>query len=611
MSFSEKSINMTKGVPTSPNNGYEEVSTLYPLANDGDSVYVKDIDLDRSSNGGFTPLAGREGDGTVADYFNSLTTVNCNSSGDNPKTIEVRFWRTIQTARIGFGCDDLTKNFGSIGETITVKVIGSGDQVRTAATKEITLASQQNSFVIDFEPQSANGVIIEFNSPNEICLSNLIIYKSVNVNAKIQAIQDDGVLVDASATNKGNLKVSLQEYGDTPAIDAFARQRFSQPFTIFDSKQLHDKQPLFWDEELGGSATSTHNPVDADTVLEVTANASDYVIRQTRQRFNYQPGKSQLIFMTFRSPQVVGLTKRVGPFDGTGTNNLTPNNGIFFECDGNVSWNIAKNGTTTETVLQADWNVDKLDGTGPSEVTLDLDAPQILIIDYEWLGVGRVRVGFVIGGLIIYVHDFNHANDPAFPKVYMSTPNLPLRYDIQTDGTAGSTLDHICSTVISEGGIEKTGILRSVESRNTFSNTLGGGAGTKHALCGIRLKSDYLDVSVIPESISDILDTNDEFKWELHLNPTINGTWTYNDLTDSAVQFAQVGAATNNTIATDGLIIARGGASNQSRGTERDLQTALRIGSSISGVRDELVLVHCLLSNNQDAWACFNFRELL
>ena len=144
-------------------------------------------------------------------------------------------------------------------------------------------------------------------------------------------------------------------------------------------------------------------------------------------------------------------------FDGTGTNNLTPNNGIFFECDGSLSWNIAKNGSITETVTQANWNVDKLDGTGPSGITLEPEATQILIIDYEWLGVGRVRVGFVIDGLIYYVHYFNHANDDTFTSVYMSTPNLPLRYTIETDGTEAAELDHICSSVISEGGLEETG----------------------------------------------------------------------------------------------------------------------------------------------------------
>ena len=424
--------------------------------------------------------------------------------------------------------------------------------------------------------------------------------------------KDNGDFDNASLTNKGQFKVSIEEYGDTPSVDAFARLRISDNFTLFDSKQLHDKQPLFWDEEIGGSATSTHDSTNADVEMVVTANASDYVIRQSKQRFNYQPGKSQLAFMTFRSPQNTGVTCRVGMFDDDGTgSNLTPNNGIFFKCDGDLTWNIAKNGTTTESVSQDNWNVDKLDGTGTSGITLDTDATQILIIDYEWLGVGRVRVGFVIDGLIVYCHYFKHANDDTFTSVYMSTPNLPLRYDIQTDGTSGGELDHICSTVISEGGQQKTGILRSIESRNTLTSTLGGGTGTKHALCGLRLKTAYKDVSVIPESVEIVLDSNDNFKWELHLNPTINGTWTYSDLTNSSVQFAQVGSATNNTISADGIILARGGGSDRTRTTSADLETALRIGSTIAGTQDELVLVLGLLTNNITCWGCLNFRELL
>jgi len=427
------------------------------------------------------------------------------------------------------------------------------------------------------------------------------------VKAVLTAKKDDGEYINIGATNNENLRVSVQEYGDTPAIDAFDRLRISEPFTIFDSKQLHDKQPLFWDEETGGSATSTHSSIDANVAMTVTASASDYVIRQTKQRFNYQPGKSQLIFFTFQSPQVSGVDSRMGLFSGTGTNNLTPNNGIFFECNGTLSWNVAKNGSIAETATQSNWNVDPLDGTGASGITLDMTATQIGVIDFEWLGVGRVRVGFVIDGLIYYCHYFNHSNDNTFTSVYMSSPNLPLRYSIETDGTNGSTLDHICSSVISEGGIEKTGILRSVDTGNTYLTSLN--TGNSYALIGIRLKAAYNDVTIIPEGLSIFLGTNDAFKWQLQLNPTIAGTFTYNDLANSAVQYATGGST--NTITTDGIVISSGGGSTSTRQSDSDLQTALRIGQTIGGVMDELVLVIRPFSTNLSAWAGLNFRELL
>lgn len=416
-----------------------------------------------------------------------------------------------------------------------------------------------------------------------------------------------GTFINFQATNQGNFRVSLEEYGDTPSIDAFDRLRVSNPFTIFDSKQLHDKQPLFWDESIGGSATSAHAPADANVLMSVTASATDFVIRQTKQRFNYQPGKGQLILATFLADTETGVKKRVGLFDGTGANFLTPNNGIFFENDeGTLSFNIAKNGSVVETITQANWNIDKMDGSGISLITLDMDATQIIILDYEWLGVGRVRVGFVIDGIIRYCHYFNHANDSSFTSVYMSTPNLPMRYSVESDGTGAGSLKHICSTVMSEGGVEKTGILRSSENAAAFVTGYG---ANKYALIGIRLKSAYLDVSVIPESVQIVIGTNDAFKWELHLNPTVNGTFIYADKTNSAIQEAQGVLA--NTISVDGLILTSGGGAQTARGAESSLETALRIGASIAGVQDELVLVIRPFSTNLSVWATMNYRELL
>lgn len=419
--------------------------------------------------------------------------------------------------------------------------------------------------------------------------------------------------VNFQASRLGNFRVAVDEYGDTSAIDAFDRLRVSNPYTLFDSKLLHDKQPLFWDETLGGSATSTHNAVNACVEMVVTSNSADYVISQTKQRFNYQPGKSQLCLMTFQAEQTTGLTKRIGMFDGTGVNNLTPNNGIFFETNGDVSWNIAKNGSITETVTQANWNIDILDGSGdennPSGITLDLDSSQILIIDYEWLGVGRVRVGFVVDGIIRYVHYFNHANN-SFSSVYMSTPNLPLRYSIETDGTVGGQLDHICSSVMSEGGLEQTGVLRSIDVGTTHVDA--DAADTTYAIVGIRLKSTYLDINVIPEYFSMINESSQDFRWSLCLNPTIAGTFTYSDVTNSAVQYAT--GATANTVSNEGLVIDSGyvRATNQGGGTEsRKFVTSLRIGSQIDGTRDELVLCVTPLTASADIFGSLTFRELL
>ena len=438
------------------------------------------------------------------------------------------------------------------------------------------------------------------------------------VKAVLTGQNPDDLFVNFKATRNGNFKVSINEYGDTPAIDAFSRLRVSNPITLFDSKQLHDKQELFWDELLGGNATSTHSATNALTRLAVTATAGDFAIRQTKMRFNYAPGKGQLAYFTFYNEQEAGLIKRCGLFDGIGVNFLTPNNGIFYETNEALSWNIAKNGVVTEHVAQANWNVDTLDGSGdesnPSGLTLNNNAGHIGVIDFEWLSIGRVRCGFMLNGMIVYTHYFNHANDPAFQSAYMSTPNLPVRYDIQTDGTAAGYLDHICSSVMSEGGREDTGALhyKSTEGTHIDANV----ENTLYALLGIRLKSGYLDAAIKMVNLAIQIQTpTNQCEWVLKINPTVAGTFAYVDQPFSAVQIAQ--GALANTITggydiTGGFTESGGQQAGAAGSSASALNNAILLGSKIDGTPDTMVL--CLRpingSTGVDAEASMTWREL-
>jgi hypothetical protein len=598
-------VQITPG--NNPSQGGNPVDEQNPLSTNGDSVYEKDLDLTNSTSVDFVG-------GTVADLFNDLNSQLVNSTSNNPKTIVIAFNRAVSSSGIAFGDTN-----GGTHKGVKVEAQRGGSTWFTLNDNSSSVIPFDSRFY-SFSVSAGNEVIgivsftklrITFNTTDTVSLSNIIISKNQDRITSLQGLKPDGTTTFIGATNNSNLRVSVQEYGDTPAIDAFARLRTSDPLTIFDSKQLHDKQPLFWDEAIGGSATSVHSTANAEVKMSVTASASDYVIRQTKQRFNYQPGKSQLIFMTFHSPQATGVTSRVGIFDddGTGTN-LTPNNGVFFECDGTLAFKIAKNGSIAETATQANWNIDKLDGTGKSGITLDITSTQIMVIDYEWLGVGRVRCGFVIDGLIYYVHNFNHANDSSFTSVYMSTPNLPLRYSIETDGTTASHIDHICSTVISEGGAEQTGILRSIDTGTTHIDA--DAANTTYAVKGMKLKDAYKDITVTPEFFSMINEQTGGFRWSLCLNPTIAGTFTYTDVTNSAIQEAT--GATANTVSDEGLVIDSGyetGSVQTRAGSDRKFVTSLRMGSDIDGTKDEVVLCVTPLTASQDIQGALTFRELL
>ena len=180
---------------------FKEIDVQYPMATDGDSIYVKDINISNSDNGGFS--------GVICDYFDSLKTVNNDASATNPKTIMVWFNRSIQANSIGFGCDDLTKSFSNI----VVKVLGSGEVVRYTNNDFIADSTKRNSQTIDLPQLKLNGFIIEFHTADEIGLSNIILWKATDVNARIQAQKDDETIVPLTATDSGNLRVSDAESG--------------------------------------------------------------------------------------------------------------------------------------------------------------------------------------------------------------------------------------------------------------------------------------------------------------------------------------------------------------------------------------------------------------
>lgn len=249
-----------------------------------------------------------------------------------------------------------------------------------------------------------------------------------------------------------------------------------------------------------------------------------------------------------------------------------------------------------------------MDGTGPSGVTLDLSKAQILIIDFEWLGTGRVRIGFIIDGNIFFVHEFNTAN--VLSVVYMSTPNLPLRYEIENTGAGGATiLEHLCSTVISEGGVDDLGILRSqsLEVATVNANVIG----TYYALLGIRQKSARLDSTIAMIRLSTLSTTNDPYHWQIRWNPTVAGTFVYADETNSLVQIAKGDTSGNpsaNTV-TSGTIVDSGyGTENSSLDTV--ITNTLRLGATISGTQDEIVLCVTPGSVNLDITGAFTWREL-
>lgn len=395
--------------------------------------------------------------------------------------------------------------------------------------------------------------------------------------------------------------VNVQFYGG--AIDAFGRARMSAPFTLFDSQNRYQKNSAF-DETTATGATVTYDANASTVLLNVTTSSGSEVVRQSYRCFPYQPGKSLLVMNTFVfAAAQANMRQRVGYF--------STQNGVFLELDNNTLYIVKRtyaSGVAVDTrVPQSEWNGDALNGNGDSGFTLDITKSQIFWEDFEWLGVGSVRTGFIIDGQIIVAHTFQNANVNS--GVYMTTAILPVRYEITNTGatTTASTMKQICSTVISEGGYEKRVALNV--ARMTAINSSIGAAFVP--LVSIRLAPGRTQAVVIPDGYSVLPTSTSSVTFEIVMvrNPTLTGASWVATTSNNVQADLSATSFTGGTIVESQFVTA----SNQSNTTVNNgavYNFDLQLGSTIGGTSDIYTIAIRCLSGTHSAIGSLSFWDL-
>ena len=348
---------------------------------------------------------------------------------------------------------------------------------------------------------------------------------------------------------------------DNAAGDAFGRLRTSLPVSLFDGQLTYDLQPILFEQVTAeANATVTHDATNRNAVMTFAATPTGgRAEMQTYEHFRYRAGHSHLAYITFNMNGGVANVLKYAGYSNS-------NNGIEFQLDG-LTPQVAILSDTShgdEVITQPNWNIDTLDGTGPSGLTLDVTKTQILVIDFQALYVGRVRVGFDLSGVVVWVHEFDHANIDAFP--YIQTANLPIRCGMTCTGTVSTTVNFICCTVQTESSGEATEGFQFSED-----GTVTAASGAPTHLLSIQPKTTFNSITnrtkIVIDSVNLIVTTgSNPVKWTLCLGDVLTGTTAFNDVnTDySAMQFNTAGT----TSGTPAIIIATGflTASAQSRG---------------------------------------------
>ena len=388
------------------------------------------------------------------------------------------------------------------------------------------------------------------------------------------------------------------------AYDAFGRLRTSNPLTIFDSANIMSKNDLF-DESLTGSGGVTYTANKSTVNLNVTTASGDKVIRQSKRVMTYQPGKSLLNLNTFvMADQTANLEQRVGMFDA--------NNGIFFE-DTGTGYQIVRRTYVTgsavdNVVAQSSWNGDKLDGTGESGYTLDPTKATIMFMDFEWLGMGSVRVGFVIDGKFIVAHKFLNANN--LDTVYMQSANLPIRYEIETTDTldAGATLQQVCSTTMIEGGYAPQGLRESIGTASLAGVNLAT-AGTFYNLATIRIKSGRPYAVIVPIDVTASAISNSDFEVKLIKNATPSTAFSYTSYSDN-VEYDLTGTTTITGGTVIGQAYLSGKGANSLAFAQDGFNFDYQLGQTIAGVSDTITVAAKGASNGDDICGTIKWVDL-
>lgn len=337
---------------------------------------------------------------------------------------------------------------------------------------------------------------------------------------------------------------------DGANLDAFSRLRISQPQGLFNVQQQYDISPFLMEGGKTGTGTApAHNANTRMADLIVGAGTGES-FTQSYEYIPYQPGKSQLAFITgLLGTGTASCIKDVGLFDAA--------NGIFLRQSGTSGLQVVRRTSTSgsivdNTVAQASWNLDPLNGAGPSGITLDLTKVFILVIDAQFLAMGRVRVGFDIGGSIIYVHKFLNANVLAVP--YMQTLTLPVQMLMSTTSAAGAC-SFKCASVISEGGQDSP----DAYSFATLEQTVSAASGARTHILSLRPATTFggftTRTRIQLKGLEMLVTGSFPVYWELCIGSTFSAGPTFGAVAagSSAEQSTAVG-----TLTAAGTVIANG-----------------------------------------------------
>lgn len=407
-----------------------------------------------------------------------------------------------------------------------------------------------------------------------------------------------GTLIDQPMPN--------QELGFKPEFrDPFNRPYFIQPIEIGSTDHRLGKLPREWDEVLTGAATSVADLQEVSIKMTTGTDATDAVTRQTYRQFEYIRGNAQFCIISLNpgGPAKANNERLWGMGD--------ERNGVFFGIDQNGFKVLRRSYISGVTVdyptYQQDFNGDRLDGTGPSGITIDLTKHQLFKIQFSWLGTNVIQFRYLIGGKQIIIHTINVANEISTP--WSQSGSYPLHVQNKNTGIAPSptTLSISCTAVYTAGSSKEISTYGAV---STGVNPASIGVQPS-VVAGIRLRPDrrYIGLNAESYDLLPISGAGVAF-YRIILRPTLNNaTWT------NFSEASQILTSTNTTyVEGTGQVIQVGYANLAVQGrnaVEIPARINATLGYSINQVPDSIVIVAQTTTGNGTLYFAGSWREVI
>lgn len=450
---------------------------------------------------------------------------------------------------------------------------------------------------------------------NDIIYSPVVSGKGGTISNNVISLVYDTTLMN----NSDNLQIfvhlndDLTVKYDSDNLSAFGNLPTFSPVSLFENSFSNNRSLPIWELITATGGTATYFTQSSTLDLIVGPTAGSRVLNEQHGYNFYTPGHSQTILLTgVLGSSQSGVTKRIGYYNDFDGLYFEQSNGVLYTClRSSTSGSLLNNRFTQST-----WNKDTMDGSyttvNPSGINIDTTKAQIFFIDFQWLGVGRIRYGIVVDGNRYIIHEVKNANN--ITTTYMGTPSLPIRYEaLLTSNIVGtSTLKQICASVTSGEIIESA--RKFSASTGSVSRTIT--SGVRNSLISIRLAAlsdgKINRALVIPTSIDILITSNSQVFVEIilqksNLNETnLGGSPTWVPVTNSVIE-----RSVNGTTTTGGSVISSGFVSSTSRNTEISLggiDDFLALNSSGSQ-SDYLHVVVTPIGANTTFYGSINYTE--